>query len=205
MTITRRQLLRLLAAAPLARIAPAGRWLAFGDSITVGIGASDLAHGWASRVAAQCGQALDNRAVSGTGVAEHLAAIGQADVQPADTVLWLTGFNDQWRGTPIDQYAALLARALALVPGAYVGTCLRQPPDGYAAMPGQLGSDARVAAFNVVIAAAVRAAGCHLVDACAAYDVANCADLVHPTDAGHAQIAHAFLTTMRRIVYLPHL
>jgi lysophospholipase L1-like esterase len=51
---------------------PPPRLLAFGDSITVGTGASDPAHGYARLIADATGMALDNRAVSLTVATDHL-------------------------------------------------------------------------------------------------------------------------------------
>lgn len=209
MIISRRSFLLAAAALPcvrrsgMVRLPVAPRLIAFGDSITFGDGGSAYANGWAWRVAAQLGIALDNRAVSGTGVAEHLAAIQAAPNVATDTILWLTGFNDQWRNTAPEDYRGSLRSALARIPGAYIGNCLRQTEAAYAVMPGHFGSIARVAQFNAIIAEEVRAAGCVLVDASAAYDPTNCDDRVHPNDAGHAQIARAFLAAMRRVVYVP--
>jgi hypothetical protein len=59
-----------------------------------------------------------------------------------------------------------------------------------------LGSDERTRAMNVGHQRGSAAARCTLVDACAAYDPLNSADHAHPDDAGHAQIARAFLVAM---------
>jgi hypothetical protein len=71
--------------------------------------------------------------------------------QPADTVIYLTGFNDEWHGTDLEGYRATLREALGLIPHSYIGNCLRMVPMGYAATA--LGaSDERTRAMNEIIA-----------------------------------------------------
>jgi lysophospholipase L1-like esterase len=178
------------------------RLIAFGDSITVGLYASTGAQSYAGIVAHHIGATLDNRAVSGSIAVEHLAQIQAYVAQPSDTVIYLTGFNDEWHGTPLEAYRMTLREALGLAPHSYIGNCLRMVPMGYAATALGFASDARTADMNEIIAEETRAAGCHLVDACAAYDPLNSHDHAHPNDAGHAQIARTFLVAMRRIVYM---
>jgi lysophospholipase L1-like esterase len=201
--MNRRGFLAFCACIPAARLIPTPRLLAFGDSITVGDGASAYTNGWAQLVARQTGLVLDNRAMSGTRMQEQQAAIAAATITPADTIVWLTGYNDMRIGTPLEDYRAGLRSALAGIPGAYVGNCLRMLAASYAIPPNDKGSDARVGDFNAVIAEEVRAAGCRLVDASAAYDPRDSDDTIHPNDTGHAAIARAFLVAMRRMVYLP--
>lgn len=190
--------------APLLRLAPpARRLVAFGDSITVGDGAHDHAFGYAQLLASRLGFLLDNCAVSGTRMIDHRAAIEACTFRSSDVVIWLTGYNDMRIGTSLEEYQTDLRAALALIPGAYVGNCLRMPPDSYAIPPNDKGSDARVAEFNRVIAEEASAAGCVPINACGAWDTRLCDDTIHPNDAGHAQIARAFLRAMPRPVYLP--
>jgi lysophospholipase L1-like esterase len=181
---------------------PPPRLLAFGDSITVGTGASDPAHGYARLIADATGMAIDNRAVSLTVATDHLRQIQAALIFPGDTVIFLTGFNDEWRTVPLENYRATLRACLALIPGAYVGNCLRCTEAGYAATPFGMASDERTRAMNAIIAEEVARGGCHLVDAASAYDPRNSPDQAHPNDLGHAQIARAFLAVMRRVVYV---
>lgn len=203
MNTSRRAFLQVCAAATLAlQLAPKPRLICFGDSVTAGAGASTPDHAYVARIAAQLGYTLDNRAIGGTVLAEQLTrAILPARIRPPDVALLLTGYNDMRAGTDLARYQAQLAQAVAHLTqdGArlYLGDCLRMTEAGYAAYGPMWahGSDAAVAAINGAI---------HLVGASAAYDPANVvADLVHPNDLGHAQIAAAFVAAMRTHVYVP--
>lgn len=170
--------------------------ICFGDSITAGAGASTPSKAFAALVARAMGLTLDNRAIGGTTLAEQLArAILPTRIIPPNVALLLTGYNDMRRGTALEEYHVQLAHAVAHLTqdGAQLllGDCLRMTKAGYAAYGPDFnhGSEARVSSFNGVI---------HLVGASAAYDPANVStDLVHPNDAGHVQIARAFLTKPR--------
>lgn len=200
--MNRRRFLAIAALLPLIDIT-APRLLAYGDSITVGDGATDHALGYASLLARRMGLFLDNRAVSGTKVADHRATIEGTLFHSDDTIVFLTGYNDMRIGTSLSDYRADLRACLALIPGAYVGDCLRMPQSSYAIPPNDKGSDDRVLAFNQVIAEECRRVNCRLVHASRVYDPATqCDDRIHPNDAGHQTLAWAFLATMRRIVYL---
>src|SRR5688572_17128313 len=103
--ITRRQFLAACAVAPLA---PRPRLVAFGDSITVGVGASSPERAYAAIVARHLGRTLDNRAIGATTLAQQLErAIRPAALVPSDCVLFLTGYNDMRAGTPLDEYRRL--------------------------------------------------------------------------------------------------
>jgi acyl-CoA thioesterase-1 len=105
--MSRRRFLHSMAALLMA---PSPRLVAFGDSITVGLYASTGAQSYAG-IAHHIGATLDNRAVSGSIAVEHLAQIRAYVAQPADTVIYLTGFNDEWHGTDLEDYRATLRRA----------------------------------------------------------------------------------------------
>lgn len=184
----------LLLPAALARAADAPRLVAFGDSNTWGNGATPRSQCYVMQLAARLGRTLDNRAVSGTFVPQHVAAIQATTFAAGDLIVWLTGYNDMRGGTDLDEYAAQLDAGLAACAApVWLGNCLRMVAEGYTDMPGGFGSDERVSAMNVVIAeVAARHAHVRLVDCCAAYDPENNADLVHPNNAGHSQIATAF-------------
>lgn len=192
----------LAAATALAFLRPAraasGRLVAFGDSITFGLGASTPDRAYISQVAAAWGMPLTNFAVSGSHLAEIAACAATQLLTPADTVLALVGYNDMRAGTPLATFRAQLDSMLADVCGragrVLIGNCLRMTPAGYAEIHGSAGSDAAVSAFNQQIAQACAAAGAQLIDACGRYDPYNATeDLVHPDDVGHAQIADAFV------------
>jgi acyl-CoA thioesterase-1 len=195
--MNRRSFLTLAAFAVLP--APRPRLVAFGDSITAGVGASSPDRAYAALVASALHRRLVNYAVGGSRIAEQVEHIKAAALLPGDTVLWLTGYNDMRAGTPIDEYRASLRGALAHLRGypLIVGGCLPMTEAGYRAYAPRWshGSADTVAAYREALHALVPSAR-----PVAGYDPANNADLVHPNDAGHAQIAGAML--MR--AYLPH-
>jgi lysophospholipase L1-like esterase len=180
------------ALAPLVRATP--RLVCFGDSITVGQGASTPEHTYAAIVARTLGYTLDNRAIGATRIADQLAReILITRVRPPDVALFLSGYNDMRHATPLADYQQMLAQAVAWLTqdGAalLLGDCVRGAQAGYGRYaPFDQGSDAAVVAFNQVIH------GFAYVAASAAFDPINSsADLAHPNDRGHAQIASAFL------------
>lgn len=201
---SRRTFLRLLALAPIARLAPRPRLVCYGDSITTGHGASTPAHAYAALVAAAMGYTLDNRGIDGSRIVEQLQII--APVHPPDVALLLSGYNDMRNGTELAIYRARLVRAASRLTSAgatlYLGDCLRMTEAGYAAYApsGNHGSEQIVADMNAII----RTMPARIVRASAAYDPMNVdSGLVHPNDEGHAQIAGAFLKAMRHRIYLP--
>lgn len=189
-------LLLLFACAP----APQPRLIVLGDSIGVGLGASAPDRSYAALLAARLALPLDNRAISGTTIDGQPIP---TDLQPGDVVVWLTGYNDMRHGNDPAVYGATLRTAVAAMvdQGAtvYLAGCL--PLDRYNiyAPDWDRGSAALVAAYTAQIASVP---GARFVRV--AYDVRNVdADMVHPNDAGHAQIANSFLAAMRRRVYVP--
>ena len=184
----------------LALSAPSpSRLVAFGDSITSGLGA---AQPYAPTLAGWLARALDNQAVAGSHIAEQRQVIEGTALGADDWVVWLCGYNNMRAGTALAAFRADLDAALASLCGrsawVWVGNCLRMTAEGYQEAHGPYGSDARVAAVNAEIAGACLAAGARYVDASAAYDPRNVqADLVHPDDAGHREIAGAFARAMR--------
>ena len=183
------------------------RLIAFGDSITSGYLA---AHPYAVQLAAARQRPLVNFAVAGSHAAEQRQAIAAAaaSITADDWVVWLAGYNDMRAGTPLAALRATIDAALTELRGRtewiWLGNCLRMTAAGYALPVGPYGSDARVAAINTELAAAADAAGVILVDTCAAYDPANVlADLVHPNDTGHRQIAQAFARATALTIWQP--
>jgi lysophospholipase L1-like esterase len=205
----RRSFLQLCAAAVATRAtSTAPRLICFGDSITVGAYSSTPDRAYVAIVARAMGYTLDNRAIGATTIADQVRLeILSADIRPPDIALFLTGYNDMRHATPLADYQASLAQAVAHLTAnsatLFLGDCLRDTEEGYALFPPfDQGSDAAVTRFNAVIHAQP---GVRQVGASAAFDPRNTiADLVHPNDAGHAQIAAAFLSVMQPRMYLPH-
>jgi lysophospholipase L1-like esterase len=94
-----------------------GKAVFFGDSVTVGVGASADRYRYANLIARANGWALSNQARSGTQLADEIPAIYSEAVEPAGNYLILTGYNDM-RNFGLDnnglvQYRGALYAALA--------------------------------------------------------------------------------------------
>jgi len=94
----------LLTAAPAwamefgVRVKAGSALITFGDSMTAGQAASDAAHRYTNILAAKLGGALDNRAVSGTGMAQQSrAAFPAVPLRNGSVVSVMAGFNDLLR------------------------------------------------------------------------------------------------------------
>lgn len=163
------------------------RLVVIGDSITLGRGASDLAHGWAALVAQATGRALSTHAISGSRVAEQpLPSVGAGDL-----VVWLVGYNDMRAGTDLAAYRETVAAGVAQMraSGAVViiASGLRMPDYTTHAPLWSHGSDEAAADYAEAVS-----------DLALFVDLGGLAlampDGVHPDGAGHAQIAQAILT-----------
>lgn len=94
-----------------------GKAVFFGDSVTVGIGASADRYKFANIIAHENGWEIANKARSGTQLADEIPAIYSEAVVPDGNYLLLTGYNDM-RNFGLDnnglaQYRAALSAALA--------------------------------------------------------------------------------------------
>lgn len=94
-----------------------GKAVFFGDSVTVGVGASADRYKYANIIALENGWALSNKARSGTQLADEIPAIYSEAVEPEGNYLILTGYNDM-RNFGLDnnglaQYRGALYAALA--------------------------------------------------------------------------------------------
>jgi lysophospholipase L1-like esterase len=119
----------------------------------------------------------------------------------ATSVLWLAGYNDMRAGIDLEQLRATLARGLDAFAAqhrtVYLGACLRMSATGYAKYGPEWnhGSDAAVAALNAMMREeAARHPSVYFVDF-PNYNPETMVgpDFVHPTSAGHAILADAFL------------
>ncbi len=121
-----------LARAPLLR-ADDVAWVAFGDSITVGLGASTPRHSYIGHLQRVLGP-IDNAAMSATTLAQQLPLM-EAYAGSAAHVLWLTGYNDMRAGTDLTTYQELLDRALSTLTTrgktVYLGLCLPMTTAGW--------------------------------------------------------------------------
>jgi lysophospholipase L1-like esterase len=81
------------------------RYLALGDSYTIGTGASDAAHSWPSIVAARLGAELTNPAVNGFTTLDLIRdELPHLDTVKPDLVSILIGVNDLVQGRTRDQF-----------------------------------------------------------------------------------------------------
>lgn len=192
----RRTLLRVAALGLLPRptLGEAGVLVAQGDSLTHGSSPAYPVVSYARLLAARYGLALVDQAFNGSVIATQAPA--WLDSPPGLTVS-LCGYNDMRIGTPLDLYelaltgAAWLARQRGPV---MLGGCLRMTAAGYAGYGSYTrGSDAAVAACNVVIARVASRVGAAWVPV-DDYDPATMGsgDDVHPSAAGQALIADLF-------------
>ncbi len=94
------------------------RYLALGDSYTIGTGASDAAHGWPSIIAARLGAQLTNPAVNGYTtldlIRDELPYVQR--IEP-DIVSVLIGVNDLVQGRSADEYRRSLTTIYDAVAG----------------------------------------------------------------------------------------
>jgi lysophospholipase L1-like esterase len=158
--------------------APGSRFLALGDSYTIGEGVAP-AERWPAQFAvllrAHGVQVGDPQIGARTGwtTGELSAGIDQADLRPPFAlVTLLVGVNDQFRGRPVDEYRAnlraLLRRAVAFAGGDAGRVVVLSIPD-WGATPFAAGRDRasiarEIDAFNAVGRAEARAAGAAYVD-----------------------------------------
>ena len=203
-------------AASPAAAAPARRFLALGDSYTIGEGVAP-ADRWPERLVALLaarGIAVSPpRVIARTGWTSR--DLGRAlDAErpdgPFDLVSLMIGVNDQFRGEEVESYAArfetLLARAVALAGGEPSRVLVLSIPDyGVTPFARRLGIDASEVAsevdrFNEVARRAAQRAGARWIDVTptsrrAAGDVELLArDELHPSARLHAEWATSVLS-----------
>lgn len=183
------------------------KMIGFGDSYTVGIGASDAAHRWLNLFAANKSKLVVNAGISGSrfqnvggvdsgsGYARY--ANDLVEYPASDMVAILYGFNDITQvGASAEQYHIQLEDMIAdliskgyLPNNIYIGTVPRKYNDA---------NSATVQAYGDAVRAVCRKYGCYCAEVYAA-QVANggdslfSVDLLHPNDPGHDVIADAFI------------
>ena len=185
-------------------------WLAYGDSVSVGLGASELNLSFVERVAGELHVDIDNQAVGASRIVEQLEVI-QRYTGSATNVLWLVGYNDMRAGTDVDTFAMILEEGLTILAKrhshVYLGLCLRMTQEGYELYGPQWnhGSESSVLLLNRRIRQVAEQYPEVVLVEMDRYepnaDVS--ADQVHPSDLGHLHIALDFLETIVRVVPLP--
>lgn len=189
------------------------QFVAFGDSLTAGVGASDVHHRFTNLIEDEFGP-LNNQGKYPKIVNQYAAVLAYTGFEP--NVIMLSGFNDMRTLTTPDMYRYYLDKILEIFASngrrVYLGNCLRMTPDGYAHYyynPGD--GPARAEAFNQVQReVAAKYPGFVVVVSMDGYNPYNVsADGFHPNDAGYRQIYEAFSAAIRagpgagQRVYLP--
>jgi lysophospholipase L1-like esterase len=185
---------------------PAYKMVAFGDSYTVGLGASSKSNAWAYKVATSLSLVVANAGISGSrfqdtggdttsGYSRYARDL--VEVVPNDKIFILYGFNDITQvGASAAQYQTQLDAMIADLidkgydpDNIYIGTVPRMYGDA---------NSATVQAYGDAVRAVCTAYGCHCAEVYAA-QVANGGDSLfdgdhlHPNNTGHQVIADAFL------------
>ena len=130
------------------------RYLALGDSYTIGTGASDASHAWPSIIAARLGAELANPAVNGYTTLDLIREeLPYLETFRPELVSVLIGVNDLVQGRPADQYRKSLSEIYDAVRGRRV-LAVSIPTWSYVPAAAQFGGKVRVErltnAFNEV-------------------------------------------------------
>ena len=177
------------------------RYLALGDSYTLGTGASDESHSWPSIIAMRLGAELTNPAVNGYTtldlIREELSYLARID---PDLVSVLIGVNDLVQGRSLDQYRRSLATIYDALGGRSVGA-VSIPTWSYVPAAASFGGAETVARltreFNEVAREDALERGFRWIDIAAASTSAIgsrawiASDQLHPGDAQYAAWADA--------------
>ncbi len=181
------------------------RYLALGDSYTIGTGASDESHSWPSIIARRLSAELTNPAVNGYTtldlIRDELAYLEQ--LKP-DLVSILIGVNDLVQGRSPDQYRDSLARIYDAVDALELPNrvaAIAIPTWSYVPAAADFGGKERVESltglFNAVAKGEARARGYIWVDISEASTLGIgspgwiASDDLHPGDAQYALWAEA--------------
>lgn len=157
-----------------------GEWVAFGDSLTEGVGA-DPGGDYPSQLAQRLGVRIRNLGVSGNTTADALARVEEAVQLEPRVVLLCLGGNDTLRSLPPEQTFAHLATLIDRFHqgGAFVvllGVRGRRLADEQARGFEQLARDKRVLLVPNILEGVL-------------FTPSLMADPIHPNDQGYARIA----------------
>jgi len=215
-----------IAGAAMTPVRAAERYLALGDSYTIGEGVAPEGR-WPAQLAGRLraeGVAIDDPeivATTGWTTDELSAAMDAAKLSPPyDFVTLLIGVNNQYRGRSVANYraefSALLARAIALAGERANHVVVVSIPDwGVTGFARTHGRDARrvaidIDAYNATAREIAHDRGIAFVDVTAISRVAGnaddmlVADRLHPSAAQYAQWTDAILVAARQTVALQH-
>jgi lysophospholipase L1-like esterase len=174
------------------------RWLAYGDSITEGWGASAPGRTWLATASRRLGLEAVNFGYAGSGRGELVVAEAMAAV-PADVITiafgtncWgMIAFSEDLMEATVRAFVATVRSGHPRTPIVAVSPIVR--PDAETA-PNRLGatlSGLRAAYERAVLGLATADAGITLVPGGDLVRAGQLADGIHPDDAGHAALAGA--------------
>ncbi len=201
------------------------RFVAMGDSITVGLGdpvpgpgARQSWRGWAALLAESLGPATEFHNLAEPGAQSHTLAARQLPATLAlrpTVVAAVVGVNDTLRGSfQIGRTGEALHRVIRdlRATGAQVLTCSLPDPGRMLRLPASLARQLarRIQAVNAVTAELAVLHDTIHFDACARDDLYDrrmwSVDRLHPSEAGHRLLARAFADLlMRRGIPVPQL
>lgn len=178
------------------------RWIVFGDSMSLGIGASEPFHGWVGQVHRQLRHAdidvdVVNLSANGAGVADVLqqqvpawkALPAAAPGSPADVVTVLVGSNDLFARRHRDGLASQFEQLVQVLPSGAIIGLLTQP-------------SAAARAVNDLLQAQQATRSLRLVDlrtdGPSSWRGKLAGDHFHPNDLGYQGIAAPFHEALRK-------
>ena len=187
----------------IAPAPPQRRWLAYGDSITEGWGASTPGRTWLATAARRLDLEAVNFGYAGSGRGELVVAEAMGAV-PADVITLAFGtncwgmiaFSEELLAATVRAFAASLRAGHPHTPIVAVSPVVR--PDAETT-PNRLGATLarlRVAYEQAVLGLAAADAGITLVPGREIVAAGQLADGIHPDDAGHAALAAAVGTAV---------
>ncbi|HEY6116418.1 MAG TPA: SGNH/GDSL hydrolase family protein [Candidatus Dormibacteraeota bacterium] len=189
------------------------RYLALGDSYTIGTGASDDAHAWPAIIASRLGAELTNPAVNGYTtldlIRNELPLLKRVD---PDLVSVLIGVNDLVQGRTPEQYRESLRQIYEAVAGRRVFS-VSIPTWSYVPAAADFGGAARVdrltTTFNEIAREEAEARGYRWIDIGPA-SISGigtrgwiASDHLHPADAQYAAWAEAIWILLEPLIPPP--
>lgn len=176
------------------------QFIAFGDSLTGGAGASAYQYTFIGRLQDEFGP-INNQGKYPKIVNQYAAVLAYTGFEP--NIIMLSGYNDMRTLTTPEMYAYYLDKILEIFASngrrVYLGNCLQMTAEGYKkyCYNSECGPG-RVEQFNQVQREVAAKYPNVVVVSMDGYDPDNhAADGFHPNDEGYRQIYEAFSTAIR--------